>query len=78
VFGDGVRCASGAIRRLAPRVNSAGSSIYPASGDAPISVKGNDAAGDVRYYQCWYRNAAPFCSPATFNLTNGLMVTWTP
>jgi hypothetical protein len=28
-------------------------------------------------YQLWYRNAAAFCTPSTFNLTNGLDVTWT-
>jgi hypothetical protein len=29
-------------------------------------------------YQVWYRNASAFCTPATFNLTNGLRVTWVP
>jgi hypothetical protein len=32
----------------------------------------------VRNYQAWYRNAAVFCSPSTFNLTNGYQVTWAP
>jgi hypothetical protein len=32
----------------------------------------------VRTYQCWYRNAAAFCQPATFNLTNGIQTTWQP
>ena len=27
-------------------------------------------------YQVWYRNAASFCTPSTFNLTNGVLVTW--
>jgi hypothetical protein len=35
-------------------------------------------AGSVRNYQVWYRNAAAFCTPSTFNLTNGLSVTWQP
>jgi hypothetical protein len=41
-------------------------------------VKGADAVGDVRTYQCWYRNAAVFCTASTFNLTNGGQVTWIP
>jgi hypothetical protein len=32
----------------------------------------------VRSYQAWYRNAAAFCTPSTFNLTNGYSVTWAP
>jgi hypothetical protein len=78
VFGDGLRCASGTVIRLGTKVNTGGGSSYPAGGDAPVSVKGADVAGDVRDYQCWYRNAAAFCTVATFNLTNGLEVTWTP
>jgi hypothetical protein len=30
----------------------------------------------VRRYQVWYRNAAAFCTPDTYNLTNGFEVTW--
>src|SRR5205085_2144000 len=36
----------------------------------------NGAAGNVRTYQCWYRNAAAFCTVETFNLSNGRQVTW--
>jgi hypothetical protein len=76
-FGDGLRCAGGSVIRLGTKTNVGGSSSYPA-GSLPISVKGADAAGDVRTYQCWYRNAAAFCTPSTFNLTNGLQATWAP
>jgi hypothetical protein len=35
--------------------------------------------GCIRTYQCWYRNADPlFCTASTFNLTNGVEVTWIP
>jgi hypothetical protein len=78
VFGDGLRCVSGSILRLGAKSNVGGGSSYPAGGDVPISVKGVNAAGNVRQYQCWYRNAAPFCTPSTFNLTNGIETTWTP
>jgi hypothetical protein len=76
-FGDGLRCAGGTVIRLGTKTNVNGSSSYP-SGSTPISVKGADAAGNVRQYQCWYRNAAAFCTPSTFNLTNGVEVTWAP
>jgi hypothetical protein len=79
-FGDGLRCAGGSVIRLnAPITNVAGMSQYPGVGDPSISVRGSDAAGDVRDYQCWYRSADPmFCTPSTFNLTNGVEVTWLP
>ncbi|MBL8863233.1 MAG: hypothetical protein JNK02_14650 [Planctomycetes bacterium] len=79
VFGDGLRCAGGTIVRLGTRSNVAGASQYPVAGDPPVSVRGLiTSAGSVRTYQVWYRNAASFCTPATFNLSNGFEVTWQP
>jgi hypothetical protein len=78
LFGDGVRCAGGTVTRLATKLNANGSSSYPTSGDLPISVRGANAVGNVRQYQVWYRNAAAFCTPSTFNMTNGLQVLWVP
>ena len=78
-FGDGLRCAGGSIIRLGTKVNTSGASQYPDIGDQSISVRGLDAAGDVRTYQGWYRNADPnFCTTATFNLTNGIQLQWLP
>jgi len=77
-FGDGLRCTGGTVVRLGTKQNPGGTSSYPVAGDPPIHIKGNDVAGDVRDYQCWYRNAAVFCTPSTFNLTNGVQVTWAP
>jgi hypothetical protein len=76
VFGDGLRCAGGAIVRLKTLQNFAGASDHPAAGDLPISVKGMVIAPGTRTYQVWYRNAAAFCTPSTFNLTNGLSIDW--
>ncbi len=77
LFGDGIRCAGGSVIRLGTKMNTAGASQYPVGADPTISVKGLVvAAGTVRTYQCWYRNAAAFCAVETFNLTNGLSVTW--
>lgn len=76
-FGDGLRCASGSILRLASKMASGGVATYPELGDEPISVRGNVPTGGAqRYYQCWYRNAAAFCTSATFNTTNGVSVRW--
>jgi hypothetical protein len=77
-FGDGLRCVGGTIVRLGTKTNASGASAYPAAGDASISVKGANSAGAVRDYQCWYRNAAAFCTASTFNLTNAVQVTWSP
>jgi hypothetical protein len=73
-----LRCAGGAIIRLGTKINAAGASAYPVAGDVPISIRGVNSAGAVRTYQIWYRNAAAFCTPSTFNLTNGLQITWSP
>jgi len=31
-----------------------------------------------KHYECWYRNAASFCTSGTFNLTNAVSVLWSP
>lgn len=79
VFGDGLRCVGGSVVRLGTQVNSAGSSSYGGpAGDTPVSVRGLiPPGGGTRTYQVWYRNAATFCTSATFNLSNGLEINWT-
>ena len=76
VFGDGLRCAGGMVVRLGTKTNVAGSSHYPAAGDPSVSVRGSITAPGTRTYQVWYRNAASFCTPSTFNLSNGLSIVW--
>jgi hypothetical protein len=78
VFGDGLRCAGGSIVRLGTKTNQNGDSEYPDNGDPLLSVRGQVTSPGLRVYQTWYRNAAPFCTAATFNLTNALSITWTP
>jgi hypothetical protein len=77
-FGDGLRCIAGTVVWLGPKHNVAGASQYPAAGDPSVSVKGLVTAPGVRTYQVWYRNAASFCSSATYNLSNGVTITWAP
>jgi hypothetical protein len=78
VFGDGLRCAAGSIVRLGTAVNASGTSSYPSVTQQSVSVRGVTSSGAIRYYQVWYRNAAAFCTPSTFNLSNGYAVTWQP
>jgi len=78
VFGDGLRCAAGSITRLGTKTNAGGGSVYPAVGDPSVSVRGVVLGAGTREYQVWYRNAAAFCTASTFNLTNGLQVSWAP
>jgi hypothetical protein len=77
-FGDGLRCAGGTTVRLGTKQNTSGYSQYPLPGDPSVSVRGGVTAPGERTYQVWFRNAAPFCTASTFNLTNGLRVTWVP
>ncbi len=78
-WGDGLRCAGGALRRLEPRLAD-GSGVSQTT--VTISTKaGNVTAGSVKRYQCWYRNPlAPPCGPGVndFNATGGYEVVWGP
>ncbi len=76
VFGDGLRCAGGTVVRLVVKSSTSGWSTYPGAGDPSISVKGSVTSPGVRIYQAWFRDAVPFCTTSTFNLTNGHQVTW--
>jgi len=77
-FGDGLRCATGTVSRIAAKQSSSsGIASYPGTGDVPLSVAGGvPQNGGLRTYQAWYRNAANFCTSATFNLSNGLAIHW--
>lgn len=77
-FGDGLLCVSGSILRLAVKFNVAGASQFPSAGDPTLSSAGLVAAAGSRNYQVWYRDAAPFCSTDTYNLTNGWNLVWAP
>jgi hypothetical protein len=80
MFGDGMLCAGIGIVRLGVVFPVGGAAAYPGgSTPNPISIGGAPIlAGDVRHYQCWYRDAVPFCTSATFNMTNGVSLTWLP
>lgn len=75
-FGDGLRCAGSNTLRLGTKVASGGACSYPQAGDPSVSVRGQVTSIGTRAYQLWYRNAAAFCTAATFNLTNGVSILW--
>jgi hypothetical protein len=77
-FGDGMLCAVVGIVRLGVVFPTSGSAVFPGGGmPSPIHVAGAPISpGDIRHYQCWYRDATAFCSASTFNLTQGLSLTW--
>jgi len=79
IWGDGLRCAGGNLKRLQVRfADAAGNSHTSIS----ISAKaGNITPGVTRFYQCWYRTTvAPPCGSGVndFNTSNGYAVTWLP
>ncbi|MBL8861059.1 MAG: hypothetical protein JNK02_03525 [Planctomycetes bacterium] len=80
VFGDGLRCVQTNVIRMYNRQTLCGNRSYGRGvpGDLPISVVGLVNTPGTRYYQVWYRNAAAFCTPATFNFTNAYQINWTP
>ena len=85
VFGDGVRCVAGTIKRLYAKSASSGSVSAPAPGDPSITAQSailGDVilSGSTRYYQVYYRDSnLAFCpNPPgnSWNVTNGWTVVW--
>ncbi len=85
VFGDGVRCTAGSLKRLYTK--NAVSGVATAPTGANLSVQAQSAVlgdtilpGTTRWYQAYYRDANPgFCpNPpgSTFNISSGLVVVW--
>lgn len=85
VFGDGVRCVAGALKRLYVKNAVGGAVSAPAGGDLSVSAR-SAALGDTipsgaqRHYQAYYRDANPgFCpNPPgnTWNVSNGWTLNW--
>ncbi|HKC49665.1 MAG TPA: hypothetical protein VKF60_02650, partial [Myxococcota bacterium] len=87
-FGQGVRCAGGALKRLFTKIASAGSISAPdfGAGDPPISARSallgdSIQPGEARWYLVYYRDPIVLGScPVTsgFNATQGGAVSWQP
>ena len=85
-FGQGVRCAGGALKRLYVKTAAGGSITAPniPGGDPTVSAKSASlgdiiAPGTHRYYQAYYRDPVVLggCAATfTFNITNAGDVLW--
>jgi hypothetical protein len=85
VFGDGVRCVSGALKRLYVRSAVGGAASAPGPGDPSVSARSAQLGdpitpGTPRWYQVYSRDAnQAFCPPpagSTYNISNGQRVDW--
>ena len=79
LWGDGLRCAGGQLRRLGVALSDANGYSDTSGFALPISVQvGNTSAGFTKYYQCWYRSPLGSACGFGFNSSNGLGVVWLP
>ncbi len=78
IFGDGLLCAGVGILRMGVVFPTSGMAAYPGGlTPNPIHLAGAPVSpGDLKHYQCWYRDTIAFCTSATFNLTQGLSIAW--
>jgi hypothetical protein len=85
-YGDGLRCATGVLKRLYTKTASAGAVSAPTVGDPSITTRSASLGfpnppGTTRYYFAFYRDGNPtFCPESvggsSFNATNGQIITW--
>ncbi len=77
-FGDGLLCLTGNLIRLRTKINVGGASSFPEAGDPSLSQRGQTPPGSglVGHYAVYYRNAAAFCTSATFNASAGVRIDW--
>jgi hypothetical protein len=86
VFGQGVRCANGVLKRLYVKTALAGSISAPDFGAGDLDIAARSAAlggpinaGEQRWYSVYYRDPIVLggCSAiSTFNVTNTAEVLW--
>jgi hypothetical protein len=84
VFGQGVRCVVGTLKRLYVKTASGGSITAPLGSDPSVSARsaalGNPiSAGQHRYYMVYYRDPIVLggCpATSTFNATDALDLQW--
>lgn len=85
LFGDGLRCANGNLKRLYSKNASGGTVIAPQGSESSVSAR-SAALGDPiqqgtsRIYQTYYRDpSVSFCPDppgGTFNASNAVVVLW--
>lgn len=75
VFGDGLRCAGGNVRRLGVRIPGP---TGQADWGPGLNAAGGWTVGDTRRFQAWYRNPSGSPCGNGFNLSNGLEIVFEP
>jgi hypothetical protein len=82
LFGDGVRCVTGALKRLYTHNAVGGSVTAPVGADLPITIRSSQLGdpiqlGTPRYYQTYYRDPnLSFCTGLGFNVSNAVRIDW--
>ncbi|MDP6537962.1 MAG: L-type lectin-domain containing protein [Planctomycetota bacterium] len=74
VFGDGLRCAGGTVKRLGVRN---GDGAGDAAWGPGLANQGGWQPGDTRRFQIWYRDPAGSPCGSGFNLSHGLEIPFT-
>jgi hypothetical protein len=85
IFGDGLRCVGGSLKRLASKAATGGAVAYPEG--AELSITARSAAlgapitpGTHRFYMTYYRDPDPAFCPTppggTFNGSNAVDILW--
>ncbi len=74
-FGDGLRCAGGQVCRAEVVT---GDFFGDLSSSVSFASTCGASAGDIKRIQWWYRDPGASPCGSSFNLSNGLEVTWLP
>jgi hypothetical protein len=75
LFGDGIRCVGGAIKRLGVRISSGSGT---ASWAPSLQADGGWGSGDTRYFQVWFRDPTGAPCGSGFNVSSALQVDFIP
>jgi hypothetical protein len=84
VYGDGLRCMGGALKRLRHESAVGGVVVYPDGAETSVAARSAAlgdplVAGSRRIYQVTYRDPnASFCPPGTFNISEAYEIVWSP
>ena len=84
VFGEGVRCVGGALKRLRVENAVSGGIVYPDGAEPLVSVQSAAlgdpiAPGSMRWYMVYYRDPSlPCAGEPNFNATQGVAILWNP
>jgi hypothetical protein len=85
LFGDGLRCVAGNLKRLYVKSAIGGAAFAPGAGDLAVTARSGVLGdtihpGDTRYYFAYYRDPDPVFCPtppgSTFNASNALSIAW--